>query len=146
MSDNNTVICESCLRIYKGSKCPECGDTSILKVGNDPIEWFQCNEWVDQKKDEGKPAVGQMKSDFPRALLMLAKLTSYGIKEGKAAGEWKNIPDALIRFEDAHGRHDLEMHLRKRDEGSMFLHAAHRAWNALAVLELILELEDLEDM
>lgn len=160
MSDDNTVVCESCHRIYRGSKCPECGDTRTFKVDNDPVEWFQCKDQQttytsseesmrggrrsaiiqvpDQKKDEGKPAVGQMKSDFPRALLMLAKLTSYGIKEGKPAGEWKNIPNALARFENAHGRHDLEMHLRERDKESMFLHAAHRAWDAMAVLELIL--------
>jgi len=135
MSDDNTVVCESCHRIYKGSKCPECGDTNTFKVDNDSVEWFQCK---DQKKDEGKPAVGQMKGDFPRALMMLAKLTSYGIKEGKAAGEWKSIPNAEARFEDAHGRHDLLMHTEYRDKESMFPHAAHRAWDAMAVLELIL--------
>ncbi|MFA7223092.1 MAG: dATP/dGTP diphosphohydrolase domain-containing protein [Bacilli bacterium] len=120
----------------------------------EPIKWFQCqsptrpvspveDKPLDQKHDEGRPAVGQMMADFPRALLMLAKLTSYGIKEGKAAGEWKNIPNAKIRFENALGRHNLEMHIHSRDQDSMYLHASHRAWNAMAVLELILmEQED----
>ena len=118
-------------------------------VGPVPPGEMEVRRPLDQKHDEGRPAVGQMTADFPRALLMLAKLTSYGIKEGKAAGEWKNILNAQVRFEDALGRHNLEMHIHSRDQESMLPHAAHRAWDAMAVLELILmeqEGDSFEDM
>lgn len=92
----------------------------------------------DKKYDAGKPMVGQMKKDFPRALLAVADVTRYGIEKYQKPGSWKEVEDALTRYEDALGRHDLEHNIEQCDKESGRRHAVHRAWNALATLELIL--------
>lgn len=92
----------------------------------------------DKKYDEGKPMVGQMKRDFPRALLAVADVTRYGIEKYNQPGSWKEVKDAFIRYEDALGRHDLMGNYEDYDGESGRRHLVHRAWNALATLELIL--------
>jgi hypothetical protein len=97
----------------------------------------------DKKYDQGKPLVGQMKKDFPKALLGVADIARYGVEKYKAPGSWRKVPDALNRYEDALGRHDLMKGYEDYDDESGYLHAAHRAWNALATLEMILEEKEL---
>ena len=92
----------------------------------------------DKKYDQGKLMVGLMKKDFARALLAVAEVTTYGMNKYNQPGSWRLIENALVRYEDALGRHDLLGQLEERCPESGLLHLAHRAWNALAILELAL--------
>jgi len=93
----------------------------------------------DKKYDQGKAMVGLMKSDFSKALELVAGVTTYGVEKYKQPGSWRFVDNALDRYEDALGRHDLALHSgEEKDPESGLLHAAHRAWNALATLELII--------
>jgi len=93
----------------------------------------------DKKYDQGKAMVGLMKKDFSLALLAVAEVTTYGVKKYNQPGSWKLVENAKERYEDALGRHDLEMQKELRCAESGLTHAAHRAWNALATLQLLLE-------
>jgi hypothetical protein len=56
---------------------------------------------------------------------------------------WMDVPDGEARYTDALLRHVLaDLGGRSKDEESGLLHAAHAAWNALAVLDL--KLRELE--
>ena len=90
----------------------------------------------DKKYDQGKPMVALMKRDFAKALMAVAEVTTYGVEKYNQPGSWRLVKDAWRRYEDALGRHDLEMNKEDYDRESGLLHAAHRAWNALATLEL----------
>lgn len=93
----------------------------------------------DRKCDQGKPKVYQMKKDFGKALLAVADVTSYGVEKYQKPGSWKEVVDAYDRYEDALGRHDLQSTFERNDLESARLHLAHRAWNALATLQILLE-------
>ncbi len=86
-----------------------------------------------KKHDEGKPMVGLMMEDFSLALMEVSKVTTFGIEKYKERGSWRKVQDASNRYEDAMCRHSLQ---KGYDDESGLLHKAHRAWNALAVLEL----------
>lgn len=140
-----SLICGNC-GAYIGPNlvCPVCGSKYVAfnhegmeanEVPSLPLE----EESKDKKYDSGKPMVGQMKKDFSKALLVVSDISRYGIEKYKKPGSWREVTDALSRYEDALGRHDLMSCYEDYDEESEFLHAAHRAWNALATLELILE-------
>ena len=107
------------------------------------MEEFVAVASLDKKYDEGKPPVGQMKQDFSRALLAVAEVTGYGIKKYNQPGSWRFVSNALSRYEDALGRHDLQVASGEECCGeSGLLHAAHRAWNALATLEIIKQMQE----
>lgn len=125
----------------ESANSPKVQDAAV-KVLNEMIDEASVSR--DKKYDEGKPYVGLMKKDFAKALLAVATISKYGVDKYKSPGSWRHVEDALRRYEDALGRHDLLMGFEDHDEESRFLHAAHRAWNALATLEMILEEKDLE--
>lgn len=90
------------------------------------------------KLDSGKTRVALMESGFPRALMAVAEVTTFGAAKYTANG-WIAVPNAFLRYSDAAGRHRLKrMTGEERDKESGLLHLAHEAWNALAVLELSL--------
>ena len=123
------MICGNCgSELMLGSECIEC---SNKKAFSDSPK--------DKKYDQGKPMVGLMKKDFSKALEAVAVVTTYGVEKYKAPGSWRKVTDAMSRYEDALGRHDLLAFEEPYDEESHLLHVAHRAWNALAVLEMVLE-------
>jgi len=93
----------------------------------------------ENKHDEGKPPVGLMLSDFPRALLAVAEIAGYGCRKYGSPSGWQNVDNGVRRYDDALGRHLLAQSISDTDEESGLLHAAHLAWNALAVLELRLK-------
>lgn len=93
------------------------------------------------KLDDGKPRVGLMLRDFARALTAVAEVTTAGADKYTPSG-WRHVPNGVERYEDALGRHQLAV--ERRDPDTNLLHAAHRAWNSLAVLELMLMLEEEE--
>lgn len=90
------------------------------------------------KLDQGKPRVDLVLGGFPRALMEVAKVGTFGARKYSESG-WLQVQDGQRRYADAGGRHWLlermgELH----DAESGLLHRAHRAWNALAELELYL--------
>lgn len=76
---------------------------------------------------------------FPRALRAVAEVSGYGFEKYQEWGGWKKLADANARYEDALARHQLDMARGETfDPESELRHSAHRAWNALATLELAL--------
>ena len=90
------------------------------------------------KHDAGKAPVWQgVFANFPNALLQVAHVSRYGQTKHPSYQNWQQVPDALNRYRDGLGRHMLEIAAGEQfDAESKLLHAAHFAWNALAVLEL----------
>lgn len=95
------------------------------------------------KYDDGKAPIQRGFIDyFPRAIKAVALISGYGFEKYKAWGGWKTVPDGEARYEDACGRHTLDrVKDGPYDPESKHLHRAHRAWNALATLELELMAE-----
>lgn len=93
------------------------------------------------KYDDGKvPACRGLTDYFPRALCAVADVSAYGFEKYKGWNGWRHVPDRIKRYLDGMMRHHLyEARGQLRDPESKRLHAAHRAWNALAVLEAMLE-------
>lgn len=88
------------------------------------------------KFDAGKIRAALVLGDFARALQAVSMVGTFGARKYTPSG-WLEVPDAKQRYEDAMLRHWLkEAAGETTDEDSGLLHAAHRAWNALAVLEL----------
>jgi len=96
------------------------------------------------KFDEGKPPVTQLMRQFPRALRYISQISEFGHnKYGSTENEgewdnWKHVTDRKYRYEQAIGRHHL-FKSEEPDSESGFMHVGHTGWNALAVLETILE-------
>jgi len=89
------------------------------------------------KLDEGKPRVGLMMKGFPRALLEVSKVTTFGALKYSEGG-WQHVENGIDRYDDAKGRHTLYGYIEKIDPDTDLLHMAQDAWNALAKLELYL--------
>lgn len=101
------------------------------------------------KLDAGKvPVERGALAYFPNALKAVAAVSAFGANKYAWYG-WKNVPEGIDRYSDALARHLLEASAQEGfenrhkalDPDSKLLHAAHAAWNALAVLELILSQE-----
>ena len=74
----------------------------------------------------------------PRALEAIARVNEHGASN-HGWDTWDTIEDAKGRYDDARLRHDLaDAKGELTDKDSGLLHAAHRAWGNLAVLELML--------
>ena len=88
------------------------------------------------KLDHGKPMVSLVLGGFARALMEVAKVGTFGAKKYTPNG-WMSVANGIDRYSDAKVRHQLyEAMGEVSDPDSGLLHAAHEAWNALAVLEL----------
>ena len=95
-----------------------------------------------QKFDAGKPMAGLLITDFSRALLEVAKVSTYGVVKYGSPSGWQAVPDGIQRYSNAMVRHMLSENKTPSDDESGLLHASHIAWNALALLELkLMELE-----
>ena len=94
------------------------------------------------KYDAGKPRYGLVLGGFPRALERVVQVGTFGANKYSDDG-WLTVPGGPARYTDALLRHHFaEAGGEELDSESGMLHAAHRAWNALAVLELkLIELE-----
>ena len=96
------------------------------------------------KHDSGKVRAAMPIQDFPRALVAVAWVSTFGA-EKYAAHSWLNVPNASERYEDAFHRHILAQASGEvNDPESGLPHAAHVAWNALALLELQLRRKEEE--
>jgi len=90
------------------------------------------------KLDDGKIKASLI-WEFSLALVEVAKVGMSGLAKGYKRGSWKDVPNALDRYNDAFTRHQLEEGEGKvYDEESGLLVAAHTAWNALARLYFII--------
>ena len=93
---------------------------------------------TDMKFDGGKPLAAIPIKDLGRALEAVSEVGTFGAKK-YARSSWKGVENAAIRYEDALYRHAYKSSYEERDDESGLLHAAHLAWNALAILQLKLE-------
>lgn len=91
------------------------------------------------KLDHGKPRHGLVLGAFSNALTEVAKVGTFGANKYSDNG-WLSVPNGQARYTDALLRHHFAEAGGERDDPeSQLSHAAHRAWNALAVLELMLK-------
>lgn len=104
-----------------------------------------------KKLDGGKsPLLRGCFSYFPNALEAVGKVSEYGANKYQLAYEdrnWARVEGGLGRYGDALARH-VTRHAggESHDPESHLLHLAHAAWNALAVLELVLKTDELVEI
>lgn len=92
------------------------------------------------KLDVGKlPIQAGLFDYFHKALGAVAAISDYGFTKYRSWGGWRLVEDGIRRYANAKGRHALEGSIAPYDRESGLLHAAHEAWNALAVLQLMLD-------
>ena len=90
------------------------------------------------KLDAGKNRIGLVLGDFPLAIQAVCEVGTYGANKYSESG-WLSVPNAPARYNDALLRHVFKEFSGERNDPDTDLpHAAHAAWNALAVLELAL--------
>lgn len=90
------------------------------------------------KLDAGKTLPALVLLDFAHALNAVAEVGTSGAIKYSESG-WLQVKDGKKRYENAMTRHFLQKGMGEHvDLGSGKLHQAHIAWNALAVLELML--------
>lgn len=90
------------------------------------------------KLDAGKVRLDLVLGGFSRALVAVGEVGTFGAAKYTDDG-WQEVPNGIERYSDAMLRHYMAVargEVRDRDSG--ILHAAHLAWNALAVLELLM--------
>jgi hypothetical protein len=88
------------------------------------------------KYDDGKPMVDLIFEDFPKALMEIAKVATFGA-EKYAPGNWRKVEDGENRYRHAAGRHMLDRCAgRELDDESGLYHEAHEIWSRLAAFEL----------
>lgn len=88
------------------------------------------------KDDSLKPDLDIVLGEFPRALWEVGKIGTYGYRKYTKNG-WVSVPNGISRYSSAELRHYLLHKIEgKFDKESELLHKAHKAWNALADLEL----------
>lgn len=88
------------------------------------------------KLDAGKNRLGLVIGGFANALQAVGDVGTFGARKYTDNG-WREVPNGVERYTDALYRHLLASHAGEAiDDESGLLHAAHSAWNALAVLEL----------
>lgn len=91
------------------------------------------------KLDQGKNRLSLVLGGFSNALMAVGEVGTFGAQKYSDNG-WKQVANAEARYSDAMLRHQLkEMAGEDVDSDSELLHAAHAAWNALAVLEIKLQ-------
>lgn len=107
------------------------------------VESLPATDTAGRKDDSGKAPVAQgFDAYFPLAIVAVANVSRFGKEKYNveyADKNWLRVEGAQGRYEDALGRHSrasLGGELYASD--SRLLHAAHRAWNAMATLELML--------
>ena len=90
------------------------------------------------KLDQGKVRPALVLGGFARALWAVSEVGSFGARKYIENG-WVTVPNGKARYEDADLRHWLKDKMgQDKDEDSNLTHLAHKAWNALAALDLAL--------
>ena len=94
-----------------------------------------------QKHDHGKPIAGALPQYFPRVLLEVAKVSTFGAKKYTRGG-WLTVPDGEVRYWDASCRHLLASQITENDPESGLNHLDHAIWSLMAVRELQLRKQE----
>ena len=90
------------------------------------------------KLDAGKIRAALVLSRFPRALWKVCEVGTFGANKYTDDG-WLSVPNGQARYADAETRHQLKTWMGEElDPDSKLMHQAHKCWNALAELELLL--------
>lgn len=97
------------------------------------------------KVDAGKPMCDVVVGGFPRAMLEVSKVGTFGATKYTPDG-WKEVADGQRRYTDAMLRHYFKSKFEDNDPDSELLHLAHMAWNALALLELNIKDKEEEEL
>lgn len=93
------------------------------------------------KLDYGKMPVNTILSDFSNALEAVVQVGTFGASKYSLHG-WLEVPDGIQRYSNAMMRHWLAIQKDgSTDPESGLRHRAHLAWNALAILELMIRQE-----
>ena len=91
------------------------------------------------KLDAGKNRLGLVLGGFAKALEEVGKVGTYGANKYSDNG-WKEVEKGAARYDDAMLRHWFKRAAGEAiDSETGLLHQAQVAWNALAVLEAMLE-------
>lgn len=118
--------------------CGFCTSKEIVNMKRDE------GKIVGTKHDEGKNRLGLVLGSFARALQEVGRVGTFGAKE-YGDNNWIIVPDGERRYYDAMFRHDLaQASGEELDSKSGMYHAAHKAWNALACLDLMLRRKEQE--
>lgn len=97
------------------------------------------------KLDEGKPMVDDILAGFPRALMAVVEIGTFGAGKYSLNG-WRHVENGIRRYRNAAGRHRLAIQRGEVfDNDSGFPHRYQEAWNVLAALELELFLENQQE-
>lgn len=90
------------------------------------------------KADAGKNEYDMVLFSFPNALAHVDRVGKFGAKKYTKGG-FLSVPNGEVRYNNAGVRHNIK-HLSGEltDSDSGELHLAHKAWNAMAELELYL--------
>ena len=95
------------------------------------------------KMDHGKPLVDDILAGFPRALMAVAEVGTFGANKYTLNG-WQQVVNGVNRYRNAAGRHRLYLQMGEvYDKDSKLLHRYHELWNMCAALEL--ELREAEE-
>jgi hypothetical protein len=90
------------------------------------------------KLDAGKEEYDMVLYSFPRALAQVDRIGKFGAKKYTKGG-FLTVPNGEVRYFNAEIRHAIkQLRGEETDPDSHELHLAHKAWNALAELELYL--------
>lgn len=90
------------------------------------------------KVDSGKNRVGLVFSGFCNALPKVAEIGTFGASKYTDYG-FLEVPRGVDRYQDAMFRHYFKWTQGEElDPDSNLSHLGHMAWNALAILELVL--------
>jgi hypothetical protein len=125
-----------------GEQCPE---TTITVERAEQLGVYRPN--LEDRK-VGKVGMHMVIDGFPRALREVAKVMTWAADaKGYKLHDWRNLPNADVAFPSAEYRHQNDNSIMKSegtpaiertDHESNLLHAAHKIFNGLAELELIL--------
>lgn len=91
------------------------------------------------KLDAGKAEYDMVLFSFPDALAHVDRIGKFGARKYTKGG-FLDVPNGQARYFNAEIRHAIKkLRGERNDPDSEELHLAHKAWNALAELQLFLE-------
>ena len=94
------------------------------------------------KLDMGKAEFDMVLFSFPNALAQVDRIGKFGARKYTKGG-FLEVPNGEIRYFNAEIRHAIKrLQGEELDQDSKELHLAHKAWNALAELELFLRAKE----
>lgn len=118
---------------------------SIAESANNVLGVYRPN--LEDRK-VGKVGMHMVVDGFPRALREVAKVMTWAAEhKGYKLHDWRNLPNADVELPAAEYRHQNDSCIQKAegvpaiertDHESKLLHSAHKVFNALAELELVL--------